>query len=188
MDRLICCTSGPTLFVYSYELNAAAHNDISKHKNRFQLNYKLVHTWTAAGQQVTSLACWNNTYSPYLVVGSTNRSVQIFDAAAMQTAHVYGECHSKAVSHVALPTPSQTASVPQDKYTFFATCAADSTVRLWDVRSSSALATLSEHLNNREAIACDISPCLTHVAVGSEDGRSYVYDTRTMRSVAVLPV
>ena len=42
------------------------------------------------------------------------------------------------------------------------------------------------HVNKREPITCDISPCLRYIATGSEDKATIIYDIRTGKVLSKL--
>jgi WD40 repeat protein len=114
------------------------------------------------------------------------RYISILDATTGSIARAVECGHSRAVHHIALPRPSVHVPLSPDAYNCFLTAATDNAIRLWDLRAPSCVSLLNAHANRREAISCDISPCLRYVATGSEDKSTVIYDIRTGKVLSKL--
>ena len=66
-----------------------------------------------------------------------------------------------------------------NQYELFATSAADSTVKIWDLRARKSVQLLSGHTNRGvQPVGIALSPCLRYAASGSEDRAVYMFDLR----------
>ncbi len=54
----------------------------------------------------------------------------------------------------------------QDAYELFATSATDSTVKLWDLRTTRAVRAFAQHRNTTVPVGCAFSPCLRYAQGG----------------------
>lgn len=87
--------------------------------------------------------------------------------------------HDKSIHHISLPSPSVHVPYGPDQYNIFSTGACDNVIHLWDLRTPRTIARFSHHINTREPIVHQISPCLRYVATGSEDRSIRLFDIRT---------
>jgi WD40 repeat protein len=86
---------------------------------------------------------------------------------------------------ISLPQPSVHVPLAPGQYNTFLTSAIDNSIQLWDLRSPHTVMALSAaHVNKRECVTCDLSPCLRYVATGSEDRAAVIYDVRTGRMLS----
>ena len=94
--------------------------------------------------------------------------------------------HDRSIHCIALPQPSVHMPLPQSAYNVFATAATDNVINLWDLRSPRSISRFTSHVNRREKCQCSFSPCLTYLAMGSEDRCARIFDIRTGREVVKL--
>ena len=93
----------------------------------------------------------------------------------------YAKCHSRS-THTIVQNESG-VSQPDRGYDLFLTAATGDGVRMWDVRSNrdTCVQKYDTCSGGRHQVGVALSPCMQHVATGSEDGHVYVYDTRQVR-------
>lgn len=106
--------------------------------------------------------------------------------AAGVIARTFRNAHDRPVHHIALPQPSIHVSHSPATYNHCATMATDNAVKLWDMRASSAIGSLSSHVNRREWVNCAYSPCLKYLAVASEDKSVRIVDLRTFTELSKI--
>ena len=116
-----------------------------------------------------------------------SRYLNVLDASTGGIARVVASPHTRSIHCIALPRPSVHTALSPDAYNCFLTSAKDNNIFLWDLRAPSAVSRFYQaHVNTREHITCDISPCMRYVATGSEDKAAVIYDIRTGRTLSRL--
>lgn len=111
----------------------------------------------------------------------TGRFLNILDASTGTIARAVESPHTRNIHCIALPRPSLHVPLSPDAYNLFLTSAIDNNINMWDLRAPSAVNRYSSHVNKREPVGCDISPCLRYIATGSEDKNCVIYDIRAGR-------
>lgn len=105
-------------------------------------------------------------YNYYLFINNALRCISILDGHTGTIARQLDSNHSRAVHCIALPKPTIHVPIGPDAYNMFLTAAMDNVISLWDIRDPVCVARYSSHVNRREPITCDISPCLRYIATG----------------------
>lgn len=105
--------------------------------------------------------------------------MDVVDLAAGRTARTVPDAHARPPARVVLNEVSPFASHPASAYNLFATTAPDGCAKLWDLRDTRCVRSLSAHANRQVSVGAAFSPCMRYLAVGSEDKTACVYDLRT---------
>ena len=112
------------------------------------------------------------------IVGGSNHSLAVIDMSTMTAVRTIPNAHSRSAHCIRLPMPLSANGYLSDNEPFV-TCATDSTVRMFDVRTRlGCVSVMNGHTNVTAAVSASISPCRRYVAVGSEDSAIYVFDVR----------
>jgi len=182
-NQLVLLAHRNALLVYRYFIDPAKTNtDLKKLQN---LNkYKLLLSSPVSGSQsLSTFACVNSFMSTLVLLADSARGLHWLDLSSGQLVRSVADAHSKPVHCVTMNPPS--AFVPEagesalDTHQLFATVAADSAVKLWDVRSKECARRITGHVNRSAPVRAAFSPCSRYLAAGSEDNRAYVFDLRT---------
>jgi len=200
LDAFVILSCKSSLYMYRYNPDSPdASNDLKR--TLAQGSYKLVKEWDfrEQAQSICATACMNAVQSPLLFCTTSDKLVHIVDASCGLVVRSIPSPHGKNIHHIALPTPSVHVPLSPEMYNTFLTSATDNVIHMWDIRcpdfragstgtgdSTSGLLSFSSHVNTRECIQCDISPCLRYVATGSEDKTTRIYDIRMGRELAKL--
>lgn len=187
LDRFVLLACGAALRLYSFKLDDKSRLDDVSRLAAGTGRYRKAHAWVDIGgaHAVSAMACVNSVLSHLVLAATTDRAVHLLDAASGKVVRTIPDAHARAAHTLRAPTPSAAAAVPRSALDVFASAATDGAVKLWDLRDRCACAgSLSGHVNRRERVGVDLSPCLRYLAAGSEDGRVHVYDLRTHLEVA----
>lgn len=114
------------------------------------------------------------------------RYLNILDGSTGGIARVVESPHTRSIHCIALPRPSVHTALSPDAYNCFLTAAIDNNIYLWDLRAPSPATRYNAHVNKREQVMCDISPCMRYVATGSEDKTAVIYDIRAGKMLSKL--
>ncbi len=146
----------------------------------------------AAPHALTALGAVNSFLSTLVILADSARGLHIVDLAAPgggKSVRSISDAHGKSVHAIAMNAPSAfspSAGAAGEQILehaqLFATSAADSCVKLWDVRASSregCVRRFSGHVNRSAPVRASFSPCGRFLATGSEDNRAYIFDIRS---------
>lgn len=186
VDRFVMLACDASVRLYNYRIDPRdQRNDDLKRLRNFS-TAELLHRWQHPGaHRITALRHHNNCLSHLTFAATSLRTLCVYNVATETLVREYEDVHSKPVHTVCLPFVSKSISHPQDMYDIVLTVAADSSMRLWDIRSSSRRPVrhfTDGHVNRMSLhhIGAAISPCLRYVCCGSEDGRGHAtYDMRS---------
>jgi WD40 repeat protein len=136
-----------------------------------------------SSQSLTTFACANSFLSTLVLLADSARGLHWLDLASGQLVRTVADAHSKPIHCISLNAPSAFVADEGEQsiesHQLFATVAADSAIKLWDVRSPECARRLSGHVNRAAPVRASFSPCGRFLASGSEDNRAYVFDLRT---------
>lgn len=155
-NQLVLLAHRNQLLVYKFHIDPARTNtDLKKLQN---LNkYKLLSAFTSdLAQGITAFACANSFLSTLVIVADSARHLQLVDLAVGRAVRTVADAHAKPVHAVALSAPSPFADLGEhalDSQQLFATAAADSAIKLWDVRTK-------ESETERDACGREHSGCV----------------------------
>uniref|UniRef100_A0A5S6Q6M3 WD_REPEATS_REGION domain-containing protein n=1 Tax=Trichuris muris TaxID=70415 RepID=A0A5S6Q6M3_TRIMR len=117
--------------------------------------------------------CWYPT-GQFLFIGKEDGNVIVHDCR-LGKLHAAMLCHSAAVTYL----------LAHPKSPLLISCSVDSTLRFWDIRSSSPLLTVSSGGHALYAMDCDIDGM--RLATGGVDGFVRIWDITTAMVFDVLP-
>ena len=214
VDRLILLACGSRIYAMKFTLGSECNggeDTTAARRRAASRRYKLVASWAATdGSSVVALTAPNTYRSPLVFAAFSDRSVRVFDlsvaggsgsgsggsgelqgtaAAATPPPEVLRitDAHARSPHTLALPTASALSDVAEASLDCVLTAATDGCVRLWDIRTATCARSLTgAHTNRAGIVGAAISPCATFVGVGSECGRTAVYDLRTGEPVSRL--
>ncbi|KAI8906730.1 WD40-repeat-containing domain protein [Gorgonomyces haynaldii] len=172
-DKFIVIPYQDQMMIYSYELEPLQTKSVRPMLNYNK--YKLVKTIHGSGNQITSLGLLNAHKSHMVFLGSSDKSLQIWDLNTQSISRMIDNCHTRPVTDIQLQD-YQYFSQPSGQ--LFVTGAVTDSIKVWDLRQKDCVAHLHGHINRHATIKSRISPCGTLVAVGSEDHHCYLYDLR----------
>lgn len=145
--------------------------------------YKLLFRHTdSSSHSLTTFSCLNHLLSSLVLVADSGRGLSVYDAAVGQVVRRTSDAHGKSVHCIAMNAlspfvDSSSGAVSVDSQQLYATVAADSCMKLWDVRTAECVRRFSGgHVNRSAPVRATFSPCGRYIACGSEDNRAYVYD------------
>ena len=154
-NQLVLLAHRNQLLVYKFHIDPARTNtDLKKLQN---LNkYKLLSAFTSdLAQGITTFACANSFLSTLVIVADSARHLQLVDLAVGRAVRTVADAHAKPVHAVALSAPSPFADLGEhalDSQQLFATAAADSAIKLWDVRTKES--ETEREMRGREHSGC----------------------------------
>ena len=179
LDRFCLLASSASLHLYSYSLLKTPSHDAAR-AAELRHKYQLRHKWMMArAQAITCFAAVNSYLSPIVLVAGSDRSIAAVDLGTGQQVLELAEVHKRPVHALRLHEGSAHGATPAAGHDLFLSCALDSVVKLWDLRSASCARTFEAHTNRLHPLGASLSPCLRYVAVGSEDKCAYLYDARS---------
>jgi WD40 repeat protein len=214
VDRLILLACGSRIFAMKFTLGDEeregsemynGEDTTAARRRAASRRYKLVASWAATdGTSVVALTAPNTFRSPLVFAAFSDRSVRVFDLSVAGGSSGSGgggggggegtpppevlritDAHARSPHTLALPTASALCDVAEASLDCVLTAATDGCVRLWDVRTATCARSLTgAHTNRAGVVGAAISPCATFVGVGSECGRTAVYDLRTGEPVS----
>jgi len=194
LDKFVLLTVKSSVLMYTYEVErASARNDLKVLQSAALSaggRYKLVHEWNFSEpsqcHSVSAVGCVNQVQSPIILTATSDKMLQVLDAAVGCVARHIPSPHDRSIHCIALPQPSIHVPLLLDAYNMFATSAIDNLIVLWDIRAPRSVARYSSHVNRRESVQAAISPCLRYVATGSEDRSARILDVRTGKELERL--
>ena len=175
-DKFIIIPNNNDMHVYDYTIE---RTDASIIKPQLNYNsYKLLKTLQNAAQKVTAVSCANCFSSQYVVSGTSDRSIHLWNMNQGQVVKTWKEAHTRPTHYL---TVADYISPPAESAHLFASIAVQDGIKLWDIRvdDGRAVMHLHGHVNRQANLRCHISPCGRFVGTGSEDHHGYLYDTRT---------
>jgi WD40 repeat protein len=179
LDKFILLSSSNSLYLYKYYIDPDPTDDIKRYRSLS--HYKLVQPLCVEGMQtITAVDCINDFLSHLVLVGGSNKSVDVFDMNVMKKVRSMADCHTRPPHCVSLNKGSRAVSHPGWSYDLFLTAAPLDGVKLWDLRSNRCVRCLSAHVNRCHSVQARFSPCSRYIATGSEDKAAYVYDLRSL--------
>ena len=200
LDRLICVGAGRSVYVLNFSLGGEEGGDtlsgIGSFRRRGESRrYSCCGVWDLEdGVSVVSLAALNEARSPYLFVTCSDHTLRVFDLSrggrSTPPEVLRCEAHTRAIHTLSLPVAScHTDAAPSSlDCVITASFQGGGLVRLWDIRSAKCSRELAGgHVSRSVATGAALSPCATFMAVGSEEKRTVLYDTRTSSVVSKLP-
>lgn len=119
----------------------------------------------------------NDTLSPIVLVATSDKSLHAYDmhvgrpALSLAMAELSGGGHSRPIRSIALAPDSSDLAL---------TSAADSIVRLWDLRAGRSVRCFScSHANGHHSIGAAFSQCMRYVATGGEGRHASLYSLQS---------
>lgn len=112
--------------------------------------------------------------------------LHILDANEGKTIRSMSHNHEKNLSYIALSAPSPHVPLARHLHNVFLTTAPDNAIMMWDLRQASCVLRYSQHVNRREAVQVNFSPCMRYFATGSEDRSARIYDITAGKEVQRL--
>jgi WD40 repeat protein len=121
----------------------------------------------------------------------SNKFIEVIDLNKGVICKRYNDCHARnihqLVTYEATHIPSTHSDTTDnsisnqlsfDPRNVFLSSASDSSISLWDLRTSDPVQHFNKHINRIHAIGCCFSPCMRYIATGSEDKSALIYDLR----------
>lgn len=123
---------------------------------------------------INCLSCVNRFESNLLMMGTSNKSLMIYDVCTQKVITTYESAHDRPIHTISLNEHATT----QGDCNLVLTSATDGVIKLWDIRNSNqkCIRRFQQHKNAIHTIACQMSPCIKYLVTGSEDRNTYIYD------------
>ncbi|KAL1500076.1 hypothetical protein AB1Y20_012750 [Prymnesium parvum] len=176
LDQFVLLASGNGLHLYSYSLQRTPTDDANRAaelRHKYRLQYRWAHP---QAHGITCFSAANSFLSPVVLLGGSDRSVNVLNLATGQQVTSIPDAHERQVHMVRLFENSAYENTPLSSHELFLTAAVDGVVKLWDLRVATCVRRFGAHTNRLHAIGASVSPCLRYVCCGSEDKVAYLYD------------
>ncbi|KAL9645061.1 hypothetical protein ABK040_004553 [Willaertia magna] len=173
MDKFIVLSNSNNLYIYKYYIHNTKEDDKLLKKNSEPHKYKLAQKYESKSQKITAVACPNKFLSNYILFGGSNKNLEIYDISKDKIVRTFENAHERPIHTITLNNSPLSTS---DSINMFLTSSIDGCIKLWDFRQPSFVRRYSQHKNSVQSIGNDFSPCLRHIATGSEDRSIYIYD------------
>eukprot|EP01063_Lacrimia_lanifica_P014543 TRINITY_DN21108_c0_g1_i1.p1 TRINITY_DN21108_c0_g1~~TRINITY_DN21108_c0_g1_i1.p1 ORF type:complete len:841 (+),score=249.37 TRINITY_DN21108_c0_g1_i1:65-2587(+) len=182
LDRMFVTAAGGKIDVHSYAIDMEV-DDLDRYSNKSKV--KVLASVNTANQAVLCVACHNSFPSGVIFYGGSNKSVGVYDVCEERNVVQLDAPHERPVHTVFLPSSSHHAGVSQNALELFGTASSDGVVKIWDLRCpGAAVRAFASHVNKVHTVGAAFSPCLRHLATGSEDRCTYLYDMGTAKVIA----
>ncbi|CAI8049424.1 WD repeat-containing protein 27 [Geodia barretti] len=167
LDKFLLLSSSNSLHLYKYHIHSQPTDDIKRYLN--SSGYKLVQTLPMEKtQSITCMSCINEFLSHLVVVGGSNKSVDVIDMNVGRSVRYMGDCHTRPPHWAGLNKGSRGVAHPSWAYDLFLTAAPTDGVKLWDLRSDRCVRCLSAHVSRCHAVTAEFSPCSRHTSTTFE--------------------
>jgi WD40 repeat protein len=178
-DKFVLLASGNRLSLFKYAIDVdSAERDLKRLQSRCK--YRLVYAHQAQGvQSVTAFDAINAFSSSLIVCATSTRAVDVIDACVSKTVRRIADAHARPVHTVRMNAGSSYTSVSDDERHLFLTAAADSCIKLWDLRVAACVRRFEGHTNRQQGVGVSFSPCMRWIAAGSEDKAAHLFDIGT---------
>ena len=173
------------MLLYKYVLADLDSKDDIERLRRLH-RYKVLTAFETEGQTIVSTAAVNSFLSHIAVFASSNKAIEVVDYNANKTGRLISNAHDRPVHTIAFPSATRYASHPPAVHDTFVTASTDGDVKVWDLRTRAAAATLCGHVNRAHRVGVAFSPCMRYIACGSEDKQAYLYDIRGGARISTL--
>ncbi|KAL7754397.1 hypothetical protein RI367_000378 [Sorochytrium milnesiophthora] len=168
------------IHMLKYHLESATVAKDSIRPKLVDNKYKAVTTFASpSAHAITSLYVSNQSRSPLIVAGASNKSLCVFDANANQLVQTWQDAHERAI-HCIHANDGLLGTDAEPRH-MLCTAAVSDCVRIWDMRAAKCVKRLQGHQNRFANVGCALSPCERYVATGSEDNSVYIFDMRASR-------
>eukprot|EP01028_Stygiella_incarcerata_P010182 TRINITY_DN5135_c0_g1_i4.p1 TRINITY_DN5135_c0_g1~~TRINITY_DN5135_c0_g1_i4.p1 ORF type:complete len:849 (+),score=202.20 TRINITY_DN5135_c0_g1_i4:38-2584(+) len=178
MDRFIAVGAGDEVLIYKYLIEEPEKSGLRRVIDGSR--YKTVHRLQTKSHSITSFACSNTIMSSLFITSNSAKTIEIFDVCSgrKEPLSMIEDAHTRPIQQILLNDAISDPSHAQDNFELFLTSSLDSSLKLWDVRTSSCVMRFVGHSSRSVPVACSFSPCMRYVACGSEDKCVYIYDRR----------
>ncbi|XP_029687621.1 WD repeat-containing protein 27-like [Takifugu rubripes] len=177
LDKFLLLASGPSLHLYLYNIDTSS-DDIKRYKKRSVV--KLAGSFeSTSATNITAMSSINDFFSYVVLMGGSDRSIQVFDMNKGAVAAVLPDAHSRAVHCISHNKGSVFTTQAPELYNLFLTSAVTDGVKIWDLRTLRCTRRYENHVNRVHPCSAAISACGRFIATGSEDNCAYVYDIRS---------
>jgi WD40 repeat protein len=184
MDKFASFSCGNSVSIGTFSVDDGG-GDLDRKRNHSK--FSVVHTIVTGSQQVTDYDWINSFLSTIIVWCGSNKQIGVRDIAAERDVRVIDDAHSRPIHSLELLRSSRYANVGTEALHLFASASMDKTVRVWDIRQSSPVRQLSQHVNSSVRVGMSFSPCGKFLVVGSEDRSAYVYSLSDGSVLSKLP-
>uniref|UniRef100_H2UY29 Uncharacterized protein n=1 Tax=Takifugu rubripes TaxID=31033 RepID=H2UY29_TAKRU len=111
----------------------------------------------------------DHSYWNVVLMGGSDRSIQVFDMNKGAVAAVLPDAHSRAVHCISHNKGSVFTTQAPELYNLFLTSAVTDGVKIWDLRTLRCTRRYENHVNRVHLCSAAISACGRFIATGSED-------------------
>ncbi|XP_078488563.1 WD repeat-containing protein 27-like [Ciona intestinalis] len=181
LDKFILVGCGNSLSLFKFHLEEKCGDEIKRYL--WKGKSKLVCSQEAtSGQNISSFAAANNYYSYIMLVGGSDRNINLYDFNVCKAIGSYKNAHSKPTHTINIATGSSLVTSSND---LFMTSAISDGIKIWDLRTTSSILKLNQHSNKTKSSSC-LTPCGRYIATTCDEKSVYVYDCRSYFPLQIL--
>ena len=188
-DKLFALISGNSLYFYTYQLSDRGEQDDVK-RLQSKVYYKLVQEFKySIPQSLTSFCIHQSSLiSPISITACSNKDLLVYDISQNQIIHQLNNSddYYKHIYQLRYFEPGGATTLSSQALNLFGGLSMDSSLRIYDLRNCSQVASLDNHLNRMSYLDFAFSQCLRYIYMCSEDRSFYTYDLRKQSIVYIL--